>query len=77
MGVAPYPSHHARWKAQREKGVACGVAETSVSHVAGSMVSNGRRTARKPGKADGDDASPTAGRQGDSPVRVVGDTPRA
>ena len=42
---ARYASHHARWKAQRENGVAHGFAATSASHVARSIESKGRGSA--------------------------------
>src|SRR4029078_3656350 len=71
---APYASHHARWNAQRENGVAQGFRATRASQVAASRVSNARLTARSVrGLAVGARSSPTAGGQGGSPVGAEGD----
>ena len=45
--LAPYASHHARWKAHAENGVAHGVVAARRSHVSRGISSNGRRSARR------------------------------
>src|SRR6188474_1216912 len=50
---SPYASHHARWKAHCEKGVAHGFRSTRPSQVASEMLSNGRRSTRKERDEDG------------------------
>src|SRR4051794_6538826 len=73
---APYASHHARWKAQPEKGVAHGFSAASASHVVRGMSAIVRRSTRSAEAGVWPTSERSAAGQAGSASRVREVTPR-